>query len=37
MDLHAAQIQGFFDIPLDNLFAARSSRATSRSASRAAT
>jgi len=22
MDLHAAQIQGFFDIPLDNLFAA---------------
>ena len=22
MDLHAGQIQGFFDIPLDNLFSA---------------
>ena len=22
MDLHAGQIQGFFDIPVDNLFAA---------------
>ena len=22
MDLHAAQIQGFFDIPVDNLYAA---------------
>ena len=22
MDLHAGQIQGFFDIPLDNLYAA---------------
>jgi len=23
MDLHKAQIQGFFDIPVDHLFAAR--------------
>ena len=29
MDLHAAQIQGFFDIPVDNLLAALSSWTTS--------
>jgi len=29
MDLHKAQIQGFFDIPVDHLFAAHSRFATS--------
>jgi ribose-phosphate pyrophosphokinase len=29
LDLHAAQIQGFFDIPVDNLYAAPSSPSTS--------
>ena len=29
LDLHAAQIQGFFDLPVDNLYAARSSPSTS--------
>jgi len=28
VDLHAGQIQGFFDIPTDNLFVARSSSRT---------
>jgi ribose-phosphate pyrophosphokinase len=34
LDLHAGQIQGFFDIPTDNLFARRPWRATSRNARR---
>jgi ribose-phosphate pyrophosphokinase len=29
MDLHAAQIQGFFDIPVDNLYASPVLRSTS--------
>ena len=33
VDLHAGQIQGFFDIPTDNLFAARCWCATSRTIS----
>ena len=33
MDLHAAQIQGFFDIPVDHLFAAASARARTPSGS----
>ena len=37
LDLHAGQIQGFFDIPTDNLFARPSWCATSRSGSTAAT
>ena len=38
MDLHAAQIQGFFDIPVDNLFSAPLFCARHRaSATRAAT
>jgi ribose-phosphate pyrophosphokinase len=35
VDLHAGQIQGFFDIPTDNLFAAPSWRLTSRPATAA--
>jgi ribose-phosphate pyrophosphokinase len=30
LDLHAGQIQGFFDIPVDNLYAAPIFRAGSR-------
>ncbi len=35
LDLHAGQIQGFFDIPTDNLFARPCSRRTSRNATTA--
>jgi ribose-phosphate pyrophosphokinase len=37
MDLHAAQIQGFFDIPVDNLYAAPLFTRDIRSATMAAT